>query len=802
MPPLKHSIIISQMSLAEKIALCSGEDFWTTKAFPQYGIPSIRVADGPHGLRRQASKEANQPGQGKSIPATCFPTSSAAAGSWDTALLQEMGKAIGEEAQQEGVAIVLGPGVNLKRNPLCGRNFEYYSEDPYLAGQLAEYWIKGVQSNGVGVSLKHFAANSQENSRMQSDSLLDERTLREIYLPAFENAVKNARPSTLMCAYNRINGVYCSDNSFLLRQILREEWGFNGVLMTDWGAMNERVQAFEAGLDLEMPGGAAYFDPIVLAAIQQGKLPESRIDESVDRLLELIFTAADRQKADFRFDVEAHHQLARKIAAQSAVLLKNDGPILPLQGDPSIAIIGALAKEAKFQGAGSSFINPTRVDNVLVGFDQHHVSYDYFAGYPLKGKGSAALLAEAVTAAKSHTVAIVCIGLTDEYESEGYDRQNLELPPSHNELVRQVAAANPNTVVLLFVGSPVTLPWLAQVKAVLNMYLPGQAGGLAAADLLLGEVCPSGKLAESYPLQYSDVASAGFYETGEKQAQYREGIYVGYRYYEKVQKPVAFPFGFGLSYTQFTYSQLTLSQTRFQPGEKLTVSLTLRNSGQVAGAEVVQLYVGNPQREDYRPQKELRAFTKVFLNPGEEKQITFTLDARAFARFDNTRHVWIFPSGEYSLQIGTSSQEIRLQANVEVIGDAPVPESLPQWYLHPHGKVTQADFEQLLGHSIEPVKPARPGTFTLSSSMRDMQGNWLMKIMIHFVEKSIAQEFGGKINYDDPNFRMTVETSIGAPIKNMVIFSGGQMSAQVAEGLVQVANHHLWRGFKTMLFGA
>ncbi|NMC84543.1 MAG: hypothetical protein GYA58_04590, partial [Anaerolineaceae bacterium] len=292
------------------------------------------------------------------------------------------------------------------------------------------------------------------------------------------------------------------------------------------------------------------------------------------------------------------------------------------------------------------------------------------------------------------------------------------------------------------------------------------------------------------------------YETGEKQAQYREGIYVGYRYYEKVQKPVAFPFGFGLSYTQFTYSQLTLSQTRFQPGEKLTASLTLRNSGQVAGAEVVQLYVGNPQREDYRPQKELRAFTKVFLNPGEEKPITFTLDARAFARFDNARHVWTLPSGEYSLQIGTSSQEIRLQANVEVIGDAPIPESLPQWYLHPHGKVTQADFEQLLGHSIEPVKPARPGTFTLSSSMRDMQRNWLMKIVIHFVEKSIAKEFGGKIDYDDPNFRMTVETSIGAPIKNMVIFSGGQMSAQVAEGLVQVANHHLWRGFKTMLFGA
>jgi beta-glucosidase len=801
MTTLKYSNIIQQMSLAEKIALCSGADFWTTKAFPQYGIPSIRVADGPHGLRRQASKEANQPGQGKSIPATCFPTSSAAACSWDVELLQQMGQAIGEEAQQEGVAVVLGPGVNIKRNPLCGRNFEYYSEDPYLAGQLAEHWIKGVQNNGVGVSLKHFAANNQENSRMQSDSILDERTLREIYLPAFENAVKNARPSSLMCAYNSINGAYCSDNHLLLREILREEWAFTGVMMTDWGAMNERVQAFDAGLDLEMPGGTGYFDPFVQAAIQQGALAEYRIDESVDRLLELILTKTTNHQANFHYDIEAHHQLARQIAAQSAVLLKNDDQILPLKGNPSIAVIGALAKEAKFQGAGSSFINPTRLNNVLDGLDLHHITYDYASGYPLKGEGEEARFAEAVASAQTHKVAIVCVGLTDEYESEGYDRQNLELPPSHNELVKRVAAANPNTIVLLFVGSPVTLPWLADVKAVLNMYLPGQAGGLAAADLLLGDVCPSGKLAESYPLQYTDVPSAGFYETGAKQAQYREGIYVGYRYYDKAQKKVAFPFGFGLSYTQFTYSDLSLSQLHFKEGDELEVSVTLRNSGLVAGAEIVELYVGNPAVEDYRPEKELRGFVKVFLTPGEEKRVALTLDSRAFALFDNSTRAWVLPSGKYTIQIGASCQEIRLQTSVEVEGITHSQAHLPNWYFHPNERVTQADFEQLLRHPISPVKAPQAGEFTMSSSMRDMQGNWLMKRVIHAVKQNIAQEYGGQVDPNDPNYRMSVESSIGAPIKNMVVFSGGQMPARVAEGLVHIANHQFLRGLKTMIFG-
>jgi beta-glucosidase len=796
---LKHHETIARMSLADKVAFCSGANFWSTKAFEPYGIPAIRMTDGPHGLRRPIG-DGDIPGSDPSLPATCFPTASLTACSWDRGLLQEMGEALAEEALQAGVSIILGPGVNIKRNPLCGRNFEYFSEDPYLAGELATSWIDGMHSKGVGVSLKHFAGNNQENQRMTSDSLIDERTLREIYLPAFEKAVKSARPATIMCAYNRLNGTYCSDNAYLLRNILRDEWGFEGVIVTDWGALNDRVKAFQAGLDLEMPGGVGYFDRAVIEAVRRGDLPEARVDESVDRLLSLIADAMKNRQPNYRYDVDEHHALAKKIAVNSAVLLKNEDHVLPLRRDQRIALIGVLAKEPRYQGAGSSFINPTILSNALDGFDAQGLAYTYYPGYALKGADNGTLLPEAVGGARDCEIAIVFAGLTEDLESEAFDRSNMKLPQAHDDLIERVAAANPNTVVVLVGGSPMEMPWLAKVKAVLHMGLAGQAGGLAVAELLTGIVNPSGKLAESYPLCYEDVPSAGFYETGGRQAQYREGLYVGYRYYDKAQKDVCFPFGHGLSYTTFEYSRLTLSRTEMWDTDELAVTVTVKNSGQVDGAEIVQAYVGDQQPMTYRPEKELRGFAKVFLKAGEAQSITFTLNFRSFACFDAAARAWVVPDGIYAISIGSSSRDIRAQQNVIVHG-TPRTTCLPDrpgWYATLSGTVTQADFEALLGHRIEKVEEPRKGEFTMSSTLRDMEGSFAIRMMIRFIEKTVAKGFGG-VDYTNPNFKMVMESSLNSPMKTMVMSSGGGMPPHVAQGLVHLANGHWIKGLRSFM---
>jgi beta-glucosidase len=800
MAKLKYQNIIEKMTLEEKVALCSGANNWTTKAFEQHGIPSIRMADGPHGLRKQKD-DGDEPGEGKSIPATCFPAACATACSWDRDLMVEMGKAIGEEALQEGVSIVLGPGINIKRNPLCGRNFEYFSEDPYLAGELAAHWIQGVQSQGVGTSLKHFAANNQENLRLQSDSIMDERTLREIYLTAFEIAVKQAEPLTVMCAYNLLNGVFCSDHVRLLRTILREEWGFKGLVMSDWGALNDKSAGFKAGLDLEMPGGVGYFDPMTIRDVQNGALSEDYLNESVDRILSMVFECHKKLKANYRYDVEAHHQLARKAAAQSAVLLKNEENILPLAKELKFAVIGALAEQPRYQGAGSSFINPTFLNSGLDGLKAYQAQTNYFPGYHLKESENETLLQEAVAGARDNDVALVYIGLTEDYESEGFDRRNLRLPPSHNRLVEAVAQANPNTVVLLFGGAPVELPWLPRVKAVLNMYLPGQAGGLAAADLLFGAANPCGKLAESYPLAYEDVPSAGFYLDGGKQAQYREGLYVGYRYYDKAHKKVAFPFGFGLSYSTFSFENLTVSKKKINVGETLTVCATIRNTGRVAGAEVVQLYIRYLKEETYRPEKELKGFVKVFLQPGEERQVTFTLELRSFAIYDAAAMDWVVPGGEYAVCLAASSRDVRLEQIIQVSGDKPNQQTplIPQWYRTPNGQATQADLEALLGHEIPAVVIAHKGTYDLDCSMRDMRRSFIIRMVIRYYEWAIGQRFGG-VNYDNPNFKMAMETSMTTPLKKLITTSNGELTPGLAQALVNFANGRLWQGLKA-LFG-
>jgi len=795
---MKHQAIIHQMTLEDKIALCSGADFWNTQSFEKFGIPGITITDGPHGLRKQITA-ADHLGLNESLPSTCFPTASLAACSWDRDLLREMGAAIGEEAQQEGVSIVLGPGVNMKRNPLCGRNFEYFSEDPYLAGEMAASWIEGLQSQGVGASLKHFAANNQENQRMGSDSLVDERTLREIYLPAFEKAVKQAQPATVMCAYNKLNGVYCSDHATLLRQILREEWGFQGVVVTDWGAMNDRVKAFEAGTDLEMPGSLGCFDPEVIEAIRSGALSEDRLDESVDRLLDLIFTAAHNRKAGYRYDAEAHHWLAKKIALQSAVLLKNEDNLLPIAAGQKIALIGSLAKEPRYQGAGSSHINPTRLSSVLDGFDALGFSYSYYPGSPLPGPTDAALLAAAAAGAKHCDLAVIVAGLPESYEAEGFDRESLAMPESHQALIQAVAAANPNTVVVLVGGAPVEMPWLPQVKAVLNLYLAGQAGGLAAAELLAGIANPSGKLAESYPLCYADVPSAGFYETGGKQAQYREGIYIGYRYYDTCQKAVLFPFGHGLSYTTFEVQDLAVSQTDLAAPYELALSLSVKNTGAVDGAEVVQVYVSAVQPAVHRPAKELKAFEKVFLKAGETQRVNLTLDARAFAIYDPGAADWVVPGGLYQILVGVSSRDIRLRAEIRVQGSAPLAaHPLPRWYTDLDGEVSQADFEALLGRKIEPVKVWRKGEYTLDCSFQDMRDSFVIRQMIKSVENTIAKPFGGP-DYSNPTFRLMMEGAINTPLKNLSLVSPDGMPRHITTGLVHLANGKLLAGLLAML---
>ncbi len=796
---MKYQKIIDQMALEEKIALCSGADFFNTKAFELYGIPSIWMADGPHGLRKQLAA-ADHLGLNQSIPSTCFPTASLSACSWDRNLLREMGAAIGEEAQQEGVSIVLGPGINIKRNPLCGRNFEYFSEDPYLAGEMAASWIEGVQSQGVGASLKHFAVNNQENERMASDSIVDERALRELYLPAFERAVRQ-KPATVMCAYNKLNGVYCSDNHILLRKILRDEWDFGGVVVTDWGAMNNRLKAFEAGTDLEMPGSKGFFDQEVIEAVRSGALSEERINESVDRLLELIFSTTSKRRPKYRYDTKQHHLLAKKIAAQSAVLLKNEGNILPIHKDQKIAIIGALAQNSRYQGSGSSHINPISLTSPVEGFTAVGFEFAYYPGYALKGTTNPALLDEAAAGAKRCDIAVIFAGLPDAYESEGFDRDNLAMPDSQNMLIERVAAANPNTVVVLVGGAPVEMPWLPQVRAVLNLYLAGQAGGLAVAELIAGIAIPSGKLAETYPLRYEDVPSAGFYETGGKQAQYREGIYVGYRYYDSARKAVLFPFGHGLSYTTFEYSDLAISSRDLNTPYALQGSLTLKNTGERDGAEVVQVYVSSLQPSVYRPEKELKAFTKVHLQAGETQRVNFGLDARSFAVYNPELCDWVVPGGIYQIRVGASSRDLRLQAEVRVEGllSEPVARQVPQWYHQPQGNVSQPDFEALLGRNIEPVKLPRKGSYTLECSFQDMHSSFIIRQLIKIIERTLAQGFGGKVDYTNPTFKMMVASAINNPLRSISLVSPESMPRHITNGFVYLANGRFVQGILSML---
>lgn len=787
--------ILERMSLADKIRLCSGADFWTTIRFDEYGIPSVRMADGPHGLRR-TSESADLPGSGV-MPATCFPPAVTSACSWDRELLRAMGEAIAAEARAAGVQIVLGPGVNIKRNPLCGRNFEYFSEDPHLAGELAAAWIEGLQEHGVGASLKHFAANNQESWRMTADSIVDERALRELYLAAFQIVVKKAPPATVMCAYNKLNGTYCNQQSWLLRTILRDEWGYDGVLVSDWGAVHDRTASFEAGLDLEMPGGSRFFDQAVLDAVRSGSLEEARVDESCSRLLRL--TRDYLYGSTGTFDPDQHHRLARRIAAASAVLLKNEGGLLPLREGQSLALIGAMAAEPRIQGAGSSFVVPMRVESPLEGFEGLVQTVTYFPGYSLTGEEDGYLADEAVVGAERHDIAVVFAGLPAAAEGEGYDRKHMRLPAAQDALIERVAAANPRTVVVLLAGAPVEMPWLDKVQALIYLGLPGQAGGSAVGEVLAGVANPGGKLAESWPVTYADVPSAGFF--GERQAEYRESIYVGYRYFDAARKSVAFPFGHGLSYTEFEYRDLQLSSLSFdarREGSQLVVTARVRNTGKRPGAEVVQLYVGQLDAKIFRPEKELKGFEKVYLEPGDEAQVAFHLRFRDFAIYHPRAGNWAAPEGRYRILVGSSSQDIRLQAEILVNGDHAAASGAPDWYRTLRGAPTREDFERLLGRRLKPAPVQRKGHYTLESSLQEMQTSLAIRLFEAYLKRRIARDAGGADPLD-PNYLGTLANITENPLRNLVVNSGGDFPAHVARGLVELANGRWGRAIAHLL---
>ena len=692
--------LVAQLTLAEKAALCTGANAWQTVAVERLGIPAITVSDGPHGVRRVAEMMSNE-----SHPATCFPTASALAASWDVELLQQLGHALAEECLALDVDILLGPSNNMKRSPLCGRNFEYFSEDPFLSGELAASYIQAVQSLGVGTSLKHFAANNQEFQRFVIDAQIAERALREIYLAGFERAVKQSQPWTVMCAYNRVNGDYCSEHARLLNSILKEEWGFEGFVVSDWGAVHDRVAALAGGLDLEMPGPRPERVQSVLAAVKDGELGEQVVDEAVKRLLRVIFKAMETPKDATGFDEAAHHQLARKIAGESLVLLKNEGGLLPLQAGQKLALIGSAAREAHFQGGGSSHIHPTRVDNPYdaVAALAGEVELLFAPGYQAEPGRDQALIDEAVSCAQEAEVALLYIALPAHLESEGYDRQNMRLTAQQEALIQAVAAVQPQTVVILNNGSAIEmLEWIDQVPAVLEAWMMGQAGGGAIADVLFGQVNPSGKLAETFPLRLEDTPAYLNFPGENGVVRYGEGLFIGYRYYDARRQAVLFPFGYGLSYTTFAYSQLRVSAEKFNATDGLQVSVDVTNTGDVAGKEIVQLYVHDQESRLVRPEKELKGFAKVTLAPGETQTVTLELDARAFVYYDPAYQQWITESGAFDILVGRSSADICLQATVQLESTQELPclltaeSTIREWLADPRGaQVLQPLLQQI-----------------------------------------------------------------------------------------------------------
>ena len=770
---MKHQDIIAKLSLEQKCALLSGKNTWQTQDYPKQGVPAAWLSDGPNGLRKQAGA-ADHLGLNPSVPATCFPTAATMANSWDPALGEEVGRALGEETAANQVNVLLGPGLNLKRSPLCGRSFEYFSEDPYLSGKMAAAYVRGIQANGVAACPKHFAANSQELRRMASNSVLDERTLRELYLTAFEIVVKEAHPKSIMSAYNKVNDTYANENHHLLVDILRKEWGFDGAVVTDWGGSNDHVEGVKNGSTLEMPSPGLGGARKLLKAVADGSLTEQEIDLRVDELLELVLsTTAAIEKAPCKFDEVAHHQLARQAAAQSIVLLKNEDDLLPLKYGKKVALIGDFAIMPRYQGAGSSMVNPTCVDSLKDAMERAGLNMvGYCAGYERSGKANKAYLDEAVSQAKMAEAVILCIGLDESSESEGLDRTHIGIPAVQKRLLDAVTSANPNVVAVVSAGSVIETDWTEKCKAVVHGYLGGQAGAAAMLDVLTGWQNPCGKLAETIPLRYEDTPAARYFPGKGQNAEYREGLYVGYRYYETVDKAVRYPFGYGLSYTTFAYSDLKVNADH--------VTFTLTNTGKRDGAEVAQLYVAKPDARVFRPAKELKGFAKVFLKAGESKTVTIPLDDKTFRYWNVATDHWEVEGGAYQLLVGASVQDIRLQTTVTVPGTgAPDPyagKALPHYQTGDIRNVPTAEFETLLGHPVPKEKTIIDRTMTLGELHHSRSPLcWLIAGVLTLLLR--AGEKRGK-----PDLNILFQYNM--PLRALAQMTNGMIGDETVDGLV------------------
>ena len=773
---MKHADIIKTLDLEQKCALLSGETVFDTRALPGKGIPSITLSDGPNGVRKQAGA-ADHLGLNPSVPATCFPTSATVANSWDPALGEEIGEALGEEAAAQDVAVLLGPGLNIKRSPLCGRNFEYFSEDPYLSGKMAAGYVRGIQKNGISACPKHFAVNSQELRRMASDSVVDERTLREIYLTGFEIVVSEAHPKSIMSSYNLINGTYANENPHLLLDILRKDWGFDGAVVTDWGGSNDHALGVKNGSTLEMPFPGDDSIRELRKAVESGKITESDVDARLDELLELIGTAgAAAAKAPKTFDADAHHALARRAAAESVVLLKNEGGLLPLKAGEKIAVIGDFARTPRYQGAGSSAVNSIRVDSFLKRLEECDLeNIGYAQGFDRQGRPDEALQAEAVVLAKNADTVLVFLGLDEIKESEGLDRADMKLAENQLALLRAVKEANPNVVVLLSAGSSLETPWLEDCRALVYGCLGGQAGAGALVDVLTGAVCPGGKLAETWVGSYEDTPAKDHFGGEGRTVEYREGLYVGYRYYQTAHKPVAFPFGYGLSYTSFAYSDLAATAEG--------VTLTVTNTGSCAGDEIVQLYVAKPDAEVFRPEQELKGFARVHLEAGESRTVTIPLDDKAFRYWNMKTDRWEVEGGRYQLRVGASSADIRLTAEVIVEGtgaaDPYAGADLPHYRTGEVTAVTDAEFAALLGRPIPENRVRIDRNITLGelSHGRSPLG-WLVAAVLGFLLKT-------SIRRGKPDLNILFQYNM--PLRALAKMTNGAISMGMVDGIVMEA---------------
>ncbi|MBS5950039.1 MAG: glycoside hydrolase family 3 C-terminal domain-containing protein [Clostridium sp.] len=792
---MKYKELIGKMTLEEKASLMSGKDFWQTQEIEQLGIKNMFLADGPHGIRKQTAA-ADHLGLNPSNPATCFPTAATIANSWNKELSEKIGEYLGAEAVEEKVNVLLGPGINMKRNPLCGRNFEYFSEDPYLAGKLAAGYIRGIQSHGISACVKHFAVNNQEESRMVIDTIVDERTLREVYLTAFEIAIKEGKPKTVMSSYNKLNGTYTNEDIHLMREILRDEWGFNGCVVTDWGGCNDRVEGLIAGNELEMPTTDGETNQDIIKAIKSGRIKEEVLDECVDRLLELIFETTEAlENSQIKIDNKKHHEMAQKAAEESIVLLKNEDKILPIAREKKVAVIGDFAKDPRYQGAGSSVVNPTIIDSTTDSIKEFGISYiGYEPGFNRYGKKDKKKIDNACALAKEADIVLLYIGLDEVTEAEGLDRQNMRIPQNQIDLLNELYEVNKNIIVVLSCGSAVEMPWIDKVKGLLHSYLSGQAGAKAILRVLTGEVNPSGKLAETYPLKYEDTSSFKNFPGKEVSVEYREGIYIGYRYYDTIGKKVLFPFGFGLSYTNFEYSDIKVNNDK--------VSFKIKNVGKVSGKEVAQLYVGCKSKEIFRPKKELKGFTKISLNPGEEKEVTIPLDDKTFRYFNVKTNKWEVESAEYEIMIGASSEDIRLTDTISIQGiNVELPynkNELKSYYSGNVYDVNLNEFEKLLGNKVPNSKWDRTRDIGYNDTIAQCQ--YAKGLFARFAYKMIAFAhcFLTKIGKRE-TANMIMMSVYHMPFRGVSRMTGGIVNMPMLDGMLMIVNGHFFKGLSHLL---